>query len=98
MAAAGRQDRCGTEVRASTRSWRRSTSTGPGIEETGELRERRVRRAADEIETIALAALRARMGDLGGHAAASTSWPRDVVAGRTDPYAAADRLVAAARV
>jgi len=65
------------------------------LEETGQAHVRRVRRAADEVEAIAVTALRARMGDL--H---STSGPggldelaADVVAGRTDPYSAADRLV-----
>ena len=36
----------------------------PGWTTTGELRERRVRRARDEIEAIAVTALRERMGDL----------------------------------
>jgi LAO/AO transport system kinase len=63
------------------------------LEGTGALHGRRVRRAADEIESIALAALRARMGDLRAgrtlldHADA-------VVEGRTDPYAAAEDIVA----
>ena len=62
--------------------------------ERGVLRERRVRRAADEIEAIALHQLRARMGDLraGQDVAARAG---EVVDGRTDPYAAADALVAA---
>ena len=66
------------------------------LEETGELHRRRLRRAADEVEAIAMTALRARMGDL-----RSTRGPvslddlaAQVVSGRTDPYAAADRLVA----
>jgi LAO/AO transport system kinase len=62
--------------------------------EHGVLDERRRRRAADEVEALALAALRARMGDLGGgdvlHGLAGR-----VVAGDVDPYTAADRLVAA---
>ena len=62
------------------------------IEENGELVQRRERRVADEIETIALATLRARLGHLGGRAGV-TALAREVIAGRTDPYAAADRLV-----
>ena len=50
-------------------------------------------RAAREIEAIALAALRARIGDLRGTAALGVLAER-VVAGETDPYAAADELVA----
>ena len=81
------------KARASTRSWRRSTSTVAWIEETGALRRRRERRAADEIETIALATLRSRFGHLGGHQGVM-ALAREVIAGRTDPYAAADRLLA----
>jgi LAO/AO transport system kinase len=62
------------------------------LEENGELARRRERRVADEIETIALATLRARLGHLGGRAGV-LALARDVMAGRTDPYAAADRLV-----
>lgn len=63
------------------------------IEENGELIRRRERRAAVEIETIALAALRSRFDHLGGHHGVM-ALAREVVAGRTDPYAAADRLLA----
>jgi LAO/AO transport system kinase len=64
------------------------------LEEGGRLRARRLRRAADEIEAIALTALRSRLGDLRAgdaleHAAAA------VLDGRTDPYTAADDLVEA---
>src|SRR3954462_2028574 len=62
------------------------------LEENGELARRRERRAEAEIETIALTALRARLGRLGGHEGV-TALARDVLAGRTDPYAAADHLV-----
>ncbi|WP_030195001.1 methylmalonyl Co-A mutase-associated GTPase MeaB [Terrabacter tumescens] len=62
------------------------------IEEDGELDRRRERRVADEIETIALATLRTRLGHLGGREGV-TALARDVVAGRIDPYAAADRLL-----
>ncbi|GAA1968183.1 methylmalonyl Co-A mutase-associated GTPase MeaB [Terrabacter lapilli] len=62
------------------------------VEENGELTRRRERRAADEIETIALAALRARFAHVAGHAGVVTL-AREVLAGHLDPYAAADRLV-----
>ncbi len=62
------------------------------IEHNGELERRRERRAADEIEAIALASLRARFGHVGGHDGLG-ALARDVVAGRLDPYAAADRLL-----
>ncbi|QIG43787.1 methylmalonyl Co-A mutase-associated GTPase MeaB [Nocardioides anomalus] len=62
--------------------------------ESGELARRRTRRAREEIEAIAVAALRERWeglqhDDLDALAEA-------VVAGDTDPYAAADELVASA--
>jgi LAO/AO transport system kinase len=61
-------------------------------QESGELQRRRTARARSEIEQIALRGLRARMarpgegGDLDDLA-------EQVVAGTTDPYKAADRLV-----
>jgi LAO/AO transport system kinase len=59
--------------------------------EHGELEDRRIRRAASEIEAIAVTALRARLGRVqGGEALASLA--KRVVAGETDPYAAADQL------
>lgn len=59
----------------------------------GELHQRRVRRAADEIESIAVHAIRARMGDLrAGRRIEDLA--ADVVAGRVDPYAAAELIVA----
>ncbi|MFE7559518.1 methylmalonyl Co-A mutase-associated GTPase MeaB [Kitasatospora sp. NPDC057500] len=63
------------------------------LDEHGELAVRRRRRAADEIEAIALAALRARIGDLHGDRHLATL-AEQVVAGGLDPYGAADRLVA----
>jgi LAO/AO transport system kinase len=66
------------------------------LEETGTLRTRRHRRAADEVETIAVTALRARIGDLRHGRGPGTSLDEladQVVAGEMDPYAAADRLV-----
>ena len=56
------------------------------------LRARRSRRAAREIEGLALEALRARVGGVTGDARLATLVD-DVVAGRLDPYAAADTLV-----
>ncbi|MER7071396.1 methylmalonyl Co-A mutase-associated GTPase MeaB [Terrabacter sp. NPDC000476] len=62
------------------------------LEESGELRRRRERRAVDEIESIALAALRSRFARFAGHEGVA-ALAREVLAGRLDPYAAADRLV-----
>ena len=63
------------------------------MEGNGELGRRRLARVADEIESLALASLREQMGSLredrGLPALADA-----VVAGRLDPYTAADRLVA----
>ena len=64
------------------------------MERTGTLRDRRVRRAGDEIESLALQQLRARMGDL-RHGNGVDELAADVVDGKTDPYAAADQVVAA---
>jgi LAO/AO transport system kinase len=64
------------------------------MESTGELRARRRRRARDEIEAIAVANLRARFGDLHGHAQLD-SLADAVVQGTNDPYTAADRLIEA---
>ncbi|PWW23135.1 LAO/AO transport system kinase [Geodermatophilus normandii] len=60
---------------------------------TGEGARRRAERAAREIEAIALAGLRARMGEVRGSAALA-ALAGEVVAGQTDPYRAADRLLA----
>ena len=62
------------------------------MEESGTLRERRIRRAGDEIESIALQALRAKMGDL-RHGKGVDELAAAVVDGTTDPYAAADQVV-----
>jgi LAO/AO transport system kinase len=63
------------------------------LAESGELVRRRTARAAAEIEAIALTSLRERLGDLHQGAALDTL-AASVVAGETDPYAAADVLVA----
>jgi LAO/AO transport system kinase len=62
------------------------------LEKTGELRKRRERRAAAEVEAIALGTLRARLGNLRDGTALSELAVR-VAAGEIDPYAAADDLV-----
>jgi LAO/AO transport system kinase len=62
------------------------------VSANGELDRRRERRAADEIESIALASLRARFGHLTGHEGLA-ALARQVVVGETDPFAAADRLL-----
>ncbi len=61
---------------------------------SGELRARRVRRAGREVEAIAVATLRARIGDLhdGDHL---DDLAAAVVDGKTDPHSAAARLVTA---
>lgn len=62
------------------------------MEATGVLQTRRKDRALAEIEAIAVAALRARMGDVHGMASLN-QLASDVVAGTSDPYVAADRIV-----
>jgi LAO/AO transport system kinase len=62
------------------------------LEESGEGVRRRAERAAREIEAIALAGLRERMGEVRGSAALA-ALADAVVAGETDPYRAADRLL-----
>jgi len=63
------------------------------LESDGRLADRRRNRAADEIAAIALTELRERFGDLAHDQRLETLAAR-VVAGETDPYAAADELVA----
>ena len=60
---------------------------------SGRLDAKRRIRAADEIEAIAVTALRTRMGDLRGGELLDELAGR-VVAGQLDPYAAADELMA----
>jgi LAO/AO transport system kinase len=64
------------------------------LERTGELQRRRRVRAADEIEALAVAMLRERMGDLRGGTALERLAEK-VAAGEMDPFAAADEVVAA---
>nr|WP_202433236.1 MULTISPECIES: methylmalonyl Co-A mutase-associated GTPase MeaB [unclassified Streptomyces] len=63
------------------------------MEERGVLAERRTARAAREVETIAVTALRERIADLHGDRRLDALAER-IVAGGLDPYAAADELVA----
>ncbi|MFD5782391.1 methylmalonyl Co-A mutase-associated GTPase MeaB [Streptomyces sp. NPDC126933] len=63
------------------------------MEEHGVLALRRARRAAREVETIAVTALRERIDDLHGDRRLDALAER-IVAGELDPYTAADELVA----
>jgi LAO/AO transport system kinase len=63
------------------------------LQESGELARRRTRRARDEIETIAVTVLRRRWDDV--HARVELDdLAAAVVAGESDPYTAADTLLA----
>ncbi|WP_246416571.1 methylmalonyl Co-A mutase-associated GTPase MeaB [Nocardioides luti] len=62
------------------------------LETSGELRKRRTRRARDEIEAIAVTALRARWGDVHGRSELD-ELAESVGAGESDPYTAADVLL-----
>ncbi len=62
------------------------------LERSGAGARRRLARAAAEVEAIAVAALRARIGDLHGSEALDTL-AAQVVTGTLDPYTAADTLV-----
>ena len=66
---------------------------GKWLASSGMLEVRRRKRAADEVEAIALTTLRDRMGDLRGGDALDRLAGR-VVDGELDPYTAADELVA----
>ncbi len=59
---------------------------------SGEHERRRRRRARDEIEAIAVTALRERFGDLHGHADLDRL-ADEVLAGETNPYRAADTVL-----
>src|SRR4051794_657668 len=62
------------------------------MDKHGELERRRRARAAAEIEAIALGTVKQRIADVHGSAALDEAAAR-VVAGGTDPYTAADKLV-----
>jgi LAO/AO transport system kinase len=63
------------------------------LAESGELQRRRQARARREVEAIAVTALRESWGDVGGHSELD-DLAAQVAAGHTDPYAAADALLA----
>jgi LAO/AO transport system kinase len=63
------------------------------LESSGELAARRTRRARDEVEAIAVTALRERWGDVHGRSELD-GLAAAVAAGDTDPYSAADGLLA----
>ncbi len=65
---------------------------GGWLVDNGQLEVRRRRRAADEVEAIALTSLRERIGDLSGSESLALLAGR-VVSGELDPYTAADELV-----
>jgi LAO/AO transport system kinase len=62
------------------------------MEGSGELTRRRVRRARDEIEAIAVTALRERWGDVHSRTELD-DLAEKVAAGDSDPYVAADVLL-----
>ncbi|MDP2774086.1 MAG: methylmalonyl Co-A mutase-associated GTPase MeaB [Nocardioides sp.] len=62
------------------------------LESSGEMDRRRIRRARDEIEAIAVTALRKRWGDVHGRSELD-DLAAAVVAGDSDPYTAADQLL-----
>ena len=63
------------------------------LRSSGELESRRTRRARDEIEAIAVTALRERWGDVHGRSELD-ELAAAVAAGESDPYAAAETLLA----
>ncbi len=65
---------------------------GAWLAETGELARRRTRRAAEEVQALALAVLRGRFGKLSGGRPLDELAAR-VAAGALDPFSAADELV-----
>jgi LAO/AO transport system kinase len=66
------------------------------LESSGELERRRRRRAAREVEEVALACLRTELGEL-GRGEALDDLAAQVAAGKLGPYAAADQLLAGVR-
>ncbi|MFT4010389.1 MAG: methylmalonyl Co-A mutase-associated GTPase MeaB [Nocardioidaceae bacterium] len=60
--------------------------------DSGELQRRRVRRAREEIEAVALAALRSRWGSV-DHGTGLDALAAALARGETDPYAAAEALL-----
>jgi LAO/AO transport system kinase len=66
------------------------------LESSGELERRRRRRAAREVEEVALDCLRTELGGL-GRGEALDELAAQVAAGKLGPYAAADQLLAGVR-
>jgi LAO/AO transport system kinase len=64
------------------------------LERSGELDRRRRRRVRDEIEALAVTAVRRRFGDLHGDTRLD-ALADQVLSGRSDPYSAADEIIAA---
>ncbi|KQY54534.1 MULTISPECIES: methylmalonyl Co-A mutase-associated GTPase MeaB [unclassified Nocardioides] len=64
------------------------------LESTGELLRRRTRRAREEIEAIALTALRQRWGGISDRRTELDTLAARVAGGTSDPWAAADELLA----
>jgi LAO/AO transport system kinase len=64
------------------------------MERSGELDRRRRRRVRDEIEALAVTAVRRRFGDLHGDTRLD-ALADQVLGGRSDPYSAADEIIAA---
>jgi LAO/AO transport system kinase len=64
------------------------------LRDSGQLHARRLRRAREEIEAIAVTSLRERWGDVHTRTELDVL-AEQVVAGTTDPYSAADELLAA---
>ncbi|MBB6120482.1 methylmalonyl Co-A mutase-associated GTPase MeaB [Nocardiopsis algeriensis] len=71
--------------------WERIEAHRAHMEASGELERRRLRRAREEVQAIALGLLRSRIGV--GEDSTLDALAGDVAAGRLDPYAAADTLV-----
>ena len=94
LAAADRQDRRGPRRGARRGGRRARAGTSSWLESSGELAQRRTRRARDEIEAIAVTALRERWGDVHGRSELD-ELAAAVAAGKSDPYAAADELLEA---
>jgi LAO/AO transport system kinase len=69
---------------------------GDWLDASGQRLERRLQRVRDEIEAIAVAALRSRFAAVGGQSDLS-ALAAAVVAGETDAYTAADKVVRASR-
>ncbi|MEE2038301.1 methylmalonyl Co-A mutase-associated GTPase MeaB [Nocardiopsis sp. CT-R113] len=72
--------------------WERVEEHFAHLEASGQLAGRRRARARDEVQAIVLERLRARLGDVGDEKGLD-ALAREVAEGRSDPYAAAERLL-----